>query len=163
MLSRANGIIRGFWKENNLGLMALPVSLIREDAGKPLVQPRSSIRRLHFGAGRRNLCKRNAKLNSQKRIDPSRGDDVARIITVFRAGILVISHNWSSFRTACKLKFIRTDPLFTDPARRPTWESNIETGSKDYVSKGGSKGRAFIWLKKNFSHGKMKHIPPRIL
>jgi len=57
------------------------------------------IRRLRFGPVE-EITRETLKLNSQKRIAKLRGDDVARIITVFRAGTSVISHNWSSFRVA---------------------------------------------------------------
>lgn len=80
---RANEIIHGFWKENNSGLMA---------AASPPSRQSTSLRGC-IHAHPQTWCnisaevftrERNGKLNSQKRIDLSRGDDVARIITVFR-------------------------------------------------------------------------------
>lgn len=98
ILSRANEIIRSFWKENNFKLMILLLSFFLPwDTSKLLAVATARIRRLRFGPGIHARC---VKLNSQKWIAKSRGDDVARIITVFRAGTSVISRNWSSFRTS---------------------------------------------------------------
>lgn len=91
------------------------------DAGKLLAVATARIRRLRFGpAG--GIHARNAKLNSQKRIAKSRGDDVARIITMLRAGTPVISHNWSSFREPRLQIEIYSYWSFLHPARRATWD-----------------------------------------
>jgi len=164
ILSRVNEIIRSLWKENNFELMILLLSLslspvrcewITCCAFAGCVLARS-----------KKFTRETLKLNSQKRNAKSRGDDVARIITVFRAGTLVISHNWSSFRAG-----VANWNLFILIFSSSGTKSHVRTKRGIWIGRRRQRGRVakkgeikgvFISLGLKFSLRKMRYTKARL-